>query len=182
MADALTAVETEPETDDLTEGERQAWSSLTKTKQHKLMGEAMKIHQNTSHRPGRVLAANLRLAGAKPASVAAMKMIKCDACAENKTPLPRPPVGMQEPESRIPWEIVGIDIKEVTETTKDEKIRYLVLVDEVSKLARFVELFTTGVSQARNATEVEVLRAYDCLLYTSPSPRDRTRSRMPSSA
>jgi len=25
-------------------------------------------------------------------------------------------------------------------------------------------------------------RAYSCLLYTSPSPRDRTRSRMPSSA
>ena len=25
-------------------------------------------------------------------------------------------------------------------------------------------------------------RASDCLLYTSPSPRDRTRSRMPSSA
>ena len=26
------------------------------------------------------------------------------------------------------------------------------------------------------------LKAYGCLLYTSPSPRDRTRSRMPSSA
>ena len=26
------------------------------------------------------------------------------------------------------------------------------------------------------------LLAYPCLLYTSPSPRDRTRSRMPSSA
>ena len=26
------------------------------------------------------------------------------------------------------------------------------------------------------------LQDYDCLLYTSPSPRDRTRSRMPSSA
>ena len=25
-------------------------------------------------------------------------------------------------------------------------------------------------------------KAYSCLLYTSPSPRDRTRSRMPSSA
>ena len=25
-------------------------------------------------------------------------------------------------------------------------------------------------------------KAVDCLLYTSPSPRDRTRSRMPSSA
>ena len=28
----------------------------------------------------------------------------------------------------------------------------------------------------------EYLKAYPCLLYTSPSPRDRTRSRMPSSA
>ena len=27
-----------------------------------------------------------------------------------------------------------------------------------------------------------VVRLKDCLLYTSPSPRDRTRSRMPSSA
>ena len=26
------------------------------------------------------------------------------------------------------------------------------------------------------------IRIYDCLLYTSPSPRDRVRSRMPSSA
>ena len=28
----------------------------------------------------------------------------------------------------------------------------------------------------------EALKAKTCLLYTSPSPRDRTRSRMPSSA
>ena len=30
--------------------------------------------------------------------------------------------------------------------------------------------------------EFRRLLKYDCLLYTSPSPRDRTRSRMPSSA
>ena len=30
--------------------------------------------------------------------------------------------------------------------------------------------------------EKELLQSIDCLLYTSPSPRDRTRSRMPSSA
>ena len=30
--------------------------------------------------------------------------------------------------------------------------------------------------------DLEMSRYYDCLLYTSPSPRDRTRSRMPSSA
>ena len=28
----------------------------------------------------------------------------------------------------------------------------------------------------------DILKPSDCLLYTSPSPRDRTRSRMPSSA
>ena len=31
-------------------------------------------------------------------------------------------------------------------------------------------------------TEIEVLNAISCLLYTSPSPRDMRRSRMPSSA
>ena len=31
-------------------------------------------------------------------------------------------------------------------------------------------------------TEPKMGELYDCLLYTSPSPRDRTRSRMPSSA
>ena len=34
----------------------------------------------------------------------------------------------------------------------------------------------------RQALERELVQAFGCLLYTSPSPRDRTRSRMPSSA
>ena len=33
-----------------------------------------------------------------------------------------------------------------------------------------------------NAAARELGMKYSCLLYTSPSPRDRTRSRMPSSA
>ena len=33
-----------------------------------------------------------------------------------------------------------------------------------------------------SAQTVQLPAAHDCLLYTSPSPRDRTRSRMPSSA
>ena len=36
----------------------------------------------------------------------------------------------------------------------------------------------SGSSLERN----EIIRLLSCLLYTSPSPRDRTRSRMPSSA
>ena len=33
-----------------------------------------------------------------------------------------------------------------------------------------------------NCHQVDVNQLMPCLLYTSPSPRDRTRSRMPSSA
>ena len=36
-------------------------------------------------------------------------------------------------------------------------------------------------ASGRDAANFEEV-IYDCLLYTSPSPRDRTRSRMPSSA
>ena len=36
--------------------------------------------------------------------------------------------------------------------------------------------------QSRTATPIEVEQYSACLLYTSPSPRDRQKSRMPSSA
>ena len=38
------------------------------------------------------------------------------------------------------------------------------------------------VHRMTSSTQLSVNGAYTCLLYTSPSPRDRTRSRMPSSA
>ena len=41
----------------------------------------------------------------------------------------------------------------------------------------------TQVGQGSTAGSCAIIRIhYSCLLYTSPSPRDRTRSRMPSSA
>ena len=49
----------------------------------------------------------------------------------------------------------------------------------VQSLRRELALLHDAV--ARNKRELAVLIG-DCLLYTSPSPRDRTRSRMPSSA
>ena len=49
-----------------------------------------------------------------------------------------------------------------------------------------VEQFKGGQSNPTykllTPTRAYVMRSKPCLLYTSPSPRDRTRSRMPSSA
>ena len=41
---------------------------------------------------------------------------------------------------------------------------------------------TLGMKQSDNQANVAISTNSACLLYTSPSPRDRTRSRMPSSA
>ena len=55
----------------------------------------------------------------------------------------------------------------------------------------FVEQFNENINKLSEAlsltrklslSEGSIVRRYNCLLYTSPSPRDYTRSRMPSSA
>ena len=45
-----------------------------------------------------------------------------------------------------------------------------------------VDMPTAYVAREHMLTVCETLRDHPCLLYTSPSPRDRTRYRMPSSA
>ena len=64
-----------------------------------------------------------------------------------------------------------------------------VLPEVFLKVVRAKELLASGearsISAATRAVELSRSAFYkykDCLLYTSPSPRDRTRSRMPSSA
>ena len=39
-----------------------------------------------------------------------------------------------------------------------------------------------SMMKAANQRKFDMILVWSCLLYTSPSPRDRTRSRMPSSA
>ena len=45
-----------------------------------------------------------------------------------------------------------------------------------------IDILADNVAACRERLSALFDRAYTCLLYTSPSPRDRTRSRMPSSA
>ena len=59
----------------------------------------------------------------------------------------------------------------VWERTKKGRIHYHLLV-----------VLTNDIRTGFNFLEAEFGIYKDCLLYTSPSPRDRTRSRMPSSA
>jgi len=50
-------------------------------------------------------------------------------------------------------------------------------------LSRIVEAYLQSLTSENDTSEFEISPfVKSCLLYTSPSPRDRTRSRMPSSA
>ena len=77
-------------------------------------------------------------------------------------------------------EIYGDTRTSVTiETTAAKELRLNVLPLLESAGAR---AFTAEVALVKLDTAADGLLANTCLLYTSPSPRDRTRSRMPSSA
>ena len=55
---------------------------------------------------------------------------------------------------------------------------------DLEKMHKMVELACDGLAGV-SASQVEIqsgIQFYDCLLYTSPSPRDMSASRMPSSA
>ena len=60
-------------------------------------------------------------------------------------------------------------LSEIKQRPKDKK--YILLFRSVDDLRKKFDVKKDYIKQIK-----------DCLLYTSPSPRDRTRSRMPSSA
>ena len=67
----------------------------------------------------------------------------------------------------------------------------LILIGLIAGIAATIQLSATAqqntalpLDELRNLSNVfaQIKREYVCLLYTSPSPRDRQKSRMPSSA
>ena len=49
-------------------------------------------------------------------------------------------------------------------------------------IVMFLAVFVAGIASAIHLFRQKPAAKHTCLLYTYPSPRDRTRSRMPSSA
>ena len=67
----------------------------------------------------------------------------------------------------------------------------IIIITAVSSFAQIKLDFNTVYNNAERNPKLRIAaenlaiskgQPYNCLLYTSPSPRDRTRSRMPSSA
>mgnify|MGYP003377468867 CR=1 FL=1 len=93
--------------------------------------------------------------------------------AQNAALLPRQMLTDQLPHSVIGNPVAGSDDGWL------EAARYLVLATGTGLEGG--QAFAQAVGNALIKAEFEV-QAMVCLLYTSPNPRDRTRSRMPSSA
>ena len=78
---------------------------------------------------------------------------------------------------------VQIKVGTVLEVKKNEKARkpsLVVKVDFGDEIG--IKQSSAQITHYYNAENLVGKQVIGCLLYTSPSPRDRTRSRMPSSA
>ena len=72
-------------------------------------------------------------------------------------------------------------IKSIQSTQKITKAMEMVAASKMRKAQERMRAARPYATKIRNVIS-HLAHAHTCLLYTSPSPRDRTRSRMPSSA
>ena len=74
------------------------------------------------------------------------------------------------------------DIKNVIVVLDSQKTNKRLLIDENEEIKRDLSIEYTGLNNLIAEVNKNQKRYSACLLYTSPSPRDRQKSRMPSSA
>ena len=70
--------------------------------------------------------------------------------------------------------------------TPQKKVTFKIISDTFFKIDQIVDLTSVDLIMANAVfdllSKVQISQFLDCLLYTSPSPRDKRQSRMPSSA
>src|SRR5665811_2286855 len=79
--------------------------------------------------------------------------------------------------------VAGDPVELLLGTTTDVAHRHASLLSLVARELDVLPASLLGQQREHHPDRLAVVaRVHACLLYTSPSPRDRTRSRMPSSA
>ena len=79
--------------------------------------------------------------------------------------------------------VEGIFAKEIANTLYNQNYFFLELkINKNDCMKRVILRDLKERGKAKKQAEVDFLKSWDCLLYTSPSPRDGLLSRMPSSA
>ena len=121
-----------------TNEELEEFKKLTGKEREQLVNAARKIHINTGHKPVTELAKLLRQNNAPKASRAAMESVKCSTCLEHSRPASAPVASLST--AKEPWKCLGINIKETRD--KGQKLKYLVFVDEATRLVRCKLLFS----------------------------------------
>ena len=86
-------------------------------------------------------------------------------------------------EGFIAFQVHDIGDKKENENKEIRWRNITIQTDNLLKERKMVKAGVKEISYLKNElSNYEKRQAWSCLLYTSPSPRDRTRSRMPSSA
>ena len=75
----------------------------------------------------------------------------------------------------------GFDEEEI-DVFRSLEMRYLGQIHECTVYIDTFDIDSTTIEKIKEAFHKRHEELYTCLLYTSPSPRDRQKSRMPSSA
>ena len=65
---------------------------------------------------------------------------------------------------------------------ENQTVRGVKMSEQIRNIVYILVILFLGLFVWNSAFGKTITMDVDCLLYTSPSPRDRTRSRMPSSA
>ena len=140
-----------------TQEEVKAFLELSKKEQTQLLDAARKVHINTGHKPPSELARLLRKNQAPLASRAAMEQIKCSTCHEHGRPQPAPVATLSS--ATTPWRVLGMDVKEYS--TPTEKLKYLMLVDEATRLVKCKLMFRIEKKKHRNVTTSELISTFE---------------------